>query len=163
MKKIIFITLISFLTTNIFAQNKLGHVNAQEILVQMPAFKTAENDLKKFQINLENRLNGLLSELEQLRKSYEADAASLTDLEKQDKELEMQSLYQRIEAFQADAQVQLQKEEQRLLAPIQEDLINAINEVANEGNYTYILTAEVFLFANESNDVGSLVKKKLGL
>ena len=47
MKKIIFITLISFLTTNIFAQNKLGHVNAQEILVQMPAFKTAENDLKK--------------------------------------------------------------------------------------------------------------------
>ena len=99
MKKIIFITLISFLTTNIFAQNKLGHVNAQEILVQMPAFKTAENDLKKFQINLENRLNGLLSELEQLRKSYEADAASLTDLEKQDKELEMQSLYQRIEAF----------------------------------------------------------------
>tara|TARA_B100000925_G_scaffold289388_1_gene272174 strand:+ start:7918 stop:8409 length:492 start_codon:yes stop_codon:yes gene_type:complete len=163
MKKIIFITLISFLTTNIFAQNKLGHVNAQEILVQMPAFKTAENDLKKFQINLENRLNGLLSELEQLRKSYEADAASLTDLEKQDKELEMQSLYQRIEAFQADAQVQLQKEEQRLLAPIQEDLINAINEVAKEGNYTYILTAEVFLFANESNDVGSLVKKKLGL
>ena len=163
MKKIIFITLISFLTTNIFAQNKLGHVNAQEILVQMPAFKTAENDLKKFQINLENRLNGLLSELEQLRKSYEADAVSLTDLEKQDKELEMQSLYQRIEAFQADAQVQLQKEEQRLLAPIQEDLINAINEVAKEGNYTYILTAEVFLFANESNDVGSLVKKKLGL
>ena len=163
MKKIIFITLISFLTTTIFAQNKLGHVNAQEILVQMPAFKTAENDLKKFQINLENRLNGLLSELEQLRKSYEADAASLTDLEKQDKELEMQSLYQRIEAFQADAQVQLQKEEQRLLAPIQEDLINAINEVAKEGNYTYILTAEVFLFANESNDVGSLVKKKLGL
>ncbi|MEC9303869.1 MAG: OmpH family outer membrane protein [Bacteroidota bacterium] len=163
MKKIIFITLISFLTTNIFAQNKLGHVNAQEILVQMPAFKTAENDLKKFQINLENRLNGLLSELEQLRKSYEADASSLTDLEKQDKELEMQSLYQRIEAFQADAQVQLQKEEQRLLAPIQEDLINAINEVAKEGNYTYILTAEVFLFANESNDVGSLVKKKLGL
>ena len=163
MKKIIFITLISFLTTNIFAQNKLGHVNAQEILVQMPAFKTAENDLKKFQINLENRLNGLLSELEQLRKSYEADAASLTDLEKQDKELEMQSLYQRIEAFQADAQVQLQKEEQRLLAPIQEDLINAINEVAKEGNYTYIFSVEVFLFANESNDVGSLVKKKLGL
>ena len=163
MKKIIFITLISFLTTNIFAQNKLGHVNAQEILVQMPAFKTAENDLKKFQINLENRLNGLLSELEQLRKSYEADAASLTDLEKQDKELEMQSLYQRAEAFQADAQVQLQKEEQRLLAPIQEDLINAINEVAKEGNYTYIFSVEVFLFANESNDVGSLVKKKLGL
>ncbi len=163
MKKIIFITLISFLTTNIFAQNKLGHVNAQEILVQMPAFKTAENDLKKFQINLENRLNGLLSELEQLRKSYEANAASLTDLEKQDKELEMQSLYQRIEAFQADAQVQLQKEEQRLLAPIQEVLINAINDVAKEGNYTYILTAEVFLFANESNDVGNLVKKKLGL
>ena len=163
MKKIIFITLMTFLTTNIFAQNKLGHVNAQEILVQMPAFKTAENDLKQFQINLENRLSGLLSELEQLRKSYEATASSLTDLEKQDKELEMQSLYQRIETFQADAQELLQKEEQKLITPIQTELLNAINEVAKEGNYTYILTSEVFLFANESNDVGDLVRKKLGL
>tara|TARA_B100001778_G_scaffold321871_1_gene313639 strand:+ start:480 stop:944 length:465 start_codon:yes stop_codon:yes gene_type:complete len=154
---------MTFLTTNIFAQNKLGHVNAQEILVQMPAFKTAENDLKQFQINLENRLSGLLSELEQLRKSYEATASSLTDLEKQDKELEMQSLYQRIETFQADAQELLQKEEQKLITPIQTELLNAINEVAKEGNYTYILTSEVFLFANESNDVGDLVRKKLGL
>ena len=163
MKKIIFITLMTFLTTNIFAQNKLGHVNAQEILFQMPAYKTAVNDLQQFQTNLENRLSGLLSELEQLRKSYEATASSLTDLEKQDKELEMQSLYQRIEAFQADAQVLLQKEEQKLITPIQTELLNAINEVAKEGNYTYILRDEVFLFANESNDVGDLVRKKLGL
>lgn len=163
MKKIIFITLMTFLTTNIFAQNKLGHVNAQEILFQMPAYKTAFNDLQQFQTNLENRLSGLLSELEQLRKSYEATASSLTDLEKQDKELEMQSLYQRIETFQADAQELLQKEEQKLITPIQTELLNAINEVAKEGNYTYILTSEVFLFANESNDVGDLVRKKLGL
>ena len=163
MKKIIFITLMTFLTANIFAQNKLGHVNAQEILFQMPAYKTAVNDLQQFQTNLENRLSGLLSELEQLRKSYEATASSLTDLEKQDKELEMQSLYQRIETFQSDAQELLQKEEQKLITPIQTELLNAINEVAKEGNYTYILTSEVFLFANESNDVGDLVRKKLGL
>tara|TARA_B100000927_G_scaffold289946_1_gene287602 strand:- start:434 stop:925 length:492 start_codon:yes stop_codon:yes gene_type:complete len=163
MKKIIFITLMTFLTANIFAQNKLGHVNAQEILVQMPAFKAAENDLKQFQINLENTLSGLLSELEQQRKSYEASLSSLTDLEKQDKELEMQSLYQRIEAYQEKAQGMLQKEEQKLITPIQTELLNAINEVAKEGNYTYILTSEVFLFANESNDVGDLVRKKLGL
>ena len=135
----------------------------KEILFQMPAYKTAVNDLQQFQTNLENRLSGLLSELEQLRKSYEATASSLTDLEKQDKELEMQSLYQRIETFQADAQELLQKEEQKLITPIQTDLLNAINEVAKEGNYTYILTSEVFLFANESNDVGDLVRKKLGI
>tara|TARA_B100002052_G_scaffold43020_1_gene35602 strand:+ start:224701 stop:225165 length:465 start_codon:yes stop_codon:yes gene_type:complete len=154
---------MTFLTANIFAQNKLGHVNAQEILFQMPAYKTAVNDLQQFQTNLENRLSGLLSELDQLRKSYEATASSLTDLEKQDKELEMQSLYQRIETFQADAQELLQKEEQKLINPIQTELLNAINEVAKEGNYTYILRDEVFLFANESNDVGDLVRKKLGL
>ena len=163
MKKIIFITLMTFLTTNIFAQNKLGHVNAQEILVQMPAYKTAINDLQQFQINLENTLSGLLSELEQQRKSYEASLSSLTDLEKQDKELEMQSLYQRIEAYQEKAQGMLQKEQQKLITPIETELLNAINEVAKEGNYTYILNSEVFLFANESNDVGDLVRKKLGL
>ena len=75
----------------------------------------------------------------------------------------MQGLYQTIEAFQADAQRLFQEKEQSLITPVQTKLLNAINEVAKEGNYTYILTAESLLFADESKDVGTLVKTKLGL
>lgn len=163
MKKIIFLTLITFLSVNLFAQNKLGHINAEEILIQMPEFKSAQLELQQYGKDLENRLSSLLAELEQLRTSYESNAANLSDLERQDKELEMQGLYQRIEAFQADAQRLFQEKEQSLITPVQTKLLNAINEVAKEGNYTYILTAESLLFADESKDVGTLVRKKLGL
>lgn len=163
MKKIIFLTLITFLSVNLFAQNKLGHINAEEILIQMPEFKSAQLELQQYGKDLESRLSSLLAELEQLRTSYESNAPNLSDLERQDKELEMQGLYQRIEAFQADAQRLFQEKEQSLITPVQTKLLNAINEVAKEGNYTYILTAESLLFADESKDVGTLVRKKLGL
>ena len=42
-------------------------------------------------------------------------------------------------------------------------LKDAINEVAAEGNYTYIFTSEILHYASESNDIGSLVRKKLKL
>ena len=47
--------------------------------------------------------------------------------------------------------------------PNNKKLQNAIKEVASEGNYTYIFTSEILHYAAESNDIGPLVKKELGL
>ena len=55
--------------------------------------------------------------------------------------------------------------EQELLEPILSKARKAIEEVAKEGKYTYIFdkTGGTILYANESEDVLPLVKKKLGL
>jgi len=59
----------------------------------------------------------------------------------------------------------LQKKEQSLLQPIIDKAKNAINEVAKEGSFTYILDSSVgvVLYSVESDDILPLVKKKLGL
>ena len=46
MKKITFLVLLSVLTLSAIAQNKFGHVNAQEILLLMPEYKTMASTLQ---------------------------------------------------------------------------------------------------------------------
>ena len=163
MKKITFLALFSFLTLSSIAQNKFGHINAQEILILMPEYKTAETEVQNFAKSLEAQLGSMTAEIQQMQQEYQANEATYTDLVKQDKEAEMQGLYQRIQTFEQNAQESLQTKQNELLIPINDKLKNAINEVASEGKYTYIFTIEIFLYAEESNDIGTLVKKKLGL
>ena len=163
MKKIIFLTLLTFLTINSIAQNKLGHINAQQIMSQMPEFKAAQTTLQEFGSSLEGQLTSMTAEYQESVKQYQANESTYTDLVKQDKIAEITGLEQRIQAFQQNAQQSLQDKEIELLKPINTKLLDIINKVAEEGGYTYIFTSEIFLYAKESQDIGDLVKQKLGL
>ena len=83
----------------------------------------------------------------------------------QDKIAEIQGLEQRIQAFQQNAQNALQQKEQELLEPILSKARAAIEDVAKEGKFTYIFDSSMgsILYADESENVMTLVKKKLGL
>ena len=163
MKKITFLALLSIFTFSSIAQNKFGHINAQEILLLMPEYKTAETELAIFARDLESQLGAMQSEYQASIQEYQTNEATYTDLVKQDKEAEILSLQQRIQAFQQNAQQSLQTKEQELLEPINKKLQTAIKDVATKGNYTYIFADGVLHYKDDKNDVSSLVKKKLGL
>ena len=163
MKKITFLALLSFLTLSSIAQNKLGHINAQEILMLMPEFKDAEIELQNYQKLLQTQLESSYSEYQQKEQEFKSNESSYDELVKNDKLAAIQELVTRIQNFERDAQNSIQQKEQDLLTPINKKLKDAIKEVASEGNYTYIFTSEILHHSAESNDIGSLVKKKLGL
>ena len=96
---------------------------------------------------------------------YQNTAESLDELTRQDKEVEIKNLQQRIQNFQQSAQQTLQDEEIKLLEPVMAKARKAIEDVATEGNYTYIFDQSngTILYAKESENVLDLVKKKLNL
>ena len=165
MKKIIFLTLFSLLTLTSIAQNKFGHIDSQELLILMPERKTAETEVQNFAKSLEAQLGSMTAEYQESVQEYQANEATYTDLVKQDKVAEITGLEQRIQTFQQNAQQSLQEKEKELLEPILSKARKAIEDVANEGDYTYIFdrSSGNILFAKESENVISLVKKKLGL
>ena len=163
MKKITFLALLSVLTLSSIAQNKFGHINAQEILSLMPEYKVAGEKLENRKNTLQTQDGGMEAELQATFADYQNNGESLDDLTKQDKESEIKNLQQRMQNFQQNAQQSIQAKQNELLIPINDKLKNAIKEVASEGKYTYIFTIEIFLYAEESKDIGSLVKAKLGL
>ena len=165
MKKITFLFLISLITLSAFSQNKFGYIDSQELLMLMPERKTAESEVQSFAKSLESQLAAMTAEYQESVQDYQSNEASYTDLIKQDKIAEITELEQRIQAFQQNAQQSLQKKEQELLEPILSKARSAIEEVAIEGNFTYIFDKSVgsILYAKESENVLSLVKKKLKL
>jgi len=131
----------------------------------MPERKTAETEVQEFAKSLEAQLGSMTAEYQQSIQEYQANESTYTDLVKQDKVAEITGLEQRIQTFQQNAQQSLQAKEQELLEPILAKARKAIEDVATEGDYTYIFDKSIgsILYAKESKNVLSLVKKKLGL
>lgn len=164
MKKTLLLLFILFTYSNNFAQ-KFGYIDSQELLLLMPERKTAENEVQEFAKSLESQLTAMTSEYQQSVENYQAKESTYTDLVKQDKIAEITGLEQRIQAFQQNAQQALQNKEKELLEPILSKAKKAIEEVAVEGNYTYIFDKSMgtILYAKESENIISKVKSKLGL
>ena len=118
MKKILSLTLLSILTISLIAQNKIGYIDSQELLLLMPERNKAETTVQEFAKSLESQLASMTAEYQQSIEDYQANEATYTDLVKQDKIAEITNLEQRIQSFQQNAQESLQAKEQELLEPI---------------------------------------------
>jgi|TARA_B110000263_G_scaffold57441_1_gene49043 outer membrane protein len=165
MRKILILSITCLITISSYAQNKFGYIDSQELLLLMPERKTAEEEVQIFAKSLESQLQAMTAEYQQNVQEYQSNESTYTDLVKQDKVTEITGLEQRIQSFQQNAQQALQSKEQELLEPILQKARTAIENVANEGNYTYIFDKSVgsILFAKESENILKQVKKKLNL
>ena len=165
MKKILLLSLTFLISISSFSQNKFGYIDSQELLLLMPERKTAEEEVQTFAKSLESQLQAMTAEYQQSVQEYQANEATFTDLVKQDKVTEITGLEQRIQSFQQNAQQALQSKEQELLEPILQKARQAIEDVASEGDYTYIFDKSVgsILYVKESENILDKVKIKLKL
>lgn len=166
MKKVLTLLFISagifgFSTTT--NAQKIGYISADEIIQLMPEAATVQSQLDQYQQSLyqnaQEKQNALNDAIQKFVKDSAAMSASLKevkrgDLQKQQQELAGES--QRI-------QDQFGQKRQELSAPIQKKLQDAIEAVAKENGYTYIMPKEALIVMPPTNDIGPLVIKKLGL
>ena len=168
MKKLILTTIISCLSLFAFSQSitlKLGHINSQELISLLPETKQADIDLQDYAKSLETQISSMEEEYKRGIEEYQNNESSYDEITKQDKIAAIQAIEQRIANFQQNAQISLQQKQQELLDPIIEKVRQAIDQVAIDGNYTYILdtSAGSLLYYKESEDILSKVKKELGI
>ena len=79
---------------------------------------------------------------------------------------ELQRLEAEIQKGVAEAENRLMKRRMDLLKPVQDKMQGAIDAVAKEGGYTYILNQAVIpsiLYGKESDNVTAAIAKKLGI
>ena len=164
-KKILLAVLVAAPTCLSAQTLKFGAVSPSEIFNVMPDVATANATLKDKQDKYEAQAKPLQEELQKKQAEIEELAknkASETVLEAKQKEFE--DLYTRYQNFMQTAQKDLQQQQETLLAPIQQKLVNAIQAVGAEGGYAGILDAATLLYkGNNIEDVSAKVKAKLGI
>ena len=165
MKKVL-LTLMACVGLLLSAQaQKFGYLNSNELLSMMPESIEMQEELQSYAKGLESQLTAMQAEYEKKVVEYQQNETTYTDLIKEDKIREIESIQQRVVEFQKNAQKSLGEKEAELFTPIREKAMMAIDKVAKEGKYTFIFDsgAGSFLYAAESENVLSLVKSKLGL
>lgn len=172
MKKYFIVLLVSavFLTLSVEAQDKLklGHINSQELLAAMPESDSAQRKLEQIAKDHELVLEEMSVEFNRKFEEYRnaMDAGTLSDLARASKEAELEDLQNRISTFEQTAQQDIQQKRMELFTPVQEKALNAVNSVAEENKFTYILdtgVGAVVYTSPDSQDILPLVKAKLGI
>ena len=145
---------------------KLGHINSQQLMAVMPETKQKQAEFETYAKTMNQSLESLQVEFNVKYKAYLDSSQQMPEPVRQSKELELEGLQKRIQAFQEKAQQDLGKKRQELFGPVMEKAQNAIKEVGKEEGFYYIFDVTVgsIIFASDnSQDVMPLVKKKLGI
>lgn len=162
MKKFI-IALMLIAPMTMFAQQKFGHLNAQEVLTSMPEWSIANGELEAKSKEFQNELQEMQNELQRKAEEYDKAKSTMPATKQQETETELQNLYTKIQQANQDYQMQLQKLQQDKQQPLYNKLMNAIAAVGKAGNYVYIQDVQGALYINDSisEDVTAKVKAEL--
>lgn len=164
---------VLFLSTGLVrAQQKIGHVNSNDIIQSMPEFKTANTEFENLQKSKEGELQQMGAEYQKKitaaqdlqRNRSEANRDSI-DAKLQSLTMELQEIEKRIQDVQQVAQEELQKKQEELFAPIFQKANTAVQTVAKEKGYAYVFdiaNSAIPYFAG-GDDLTADVKTKLGI
>jgi outer membrane protein len=168
MKKFVIIAFVAvsgLFSVNAMAQSKIAHINTQALLDAMPETKAAQTTLQTYAASLETDGKGLVDEYTKKMKEFDEKAASMTDNMKEIKGKEIQDIQKRIEEYRTAADQKIDAKRQEVLKPIYDKARKAIEDVAKEKGYGYVLDSSVgvLLVSPTGDDLLPTVKTKLGL
>ena len=169
MKKMFIACLMVFVSSTIgaFAQ-KYALIDMDYILKQIPQYEMANEQLDQISSRWQKEVETLAKEAETMYKQYQADMVFLTAEQKNQreeailaKEKEVQDL--RNKYFGPEGE--LDQKRNALVGHIQDDIYNAVKEVAEKNNYAMVIdraSAESVIFASPKIDISKEVLSKLG-
>ncbi len=143
---------------------KIGHINSAEVLLLMPDVKEADRKLQQFAQQLDNEIKARIAEYQEKYARLMNDTAAPQSVQ-ETRMNELASLENTIAQLQQDGQNQIMQEKDKLYQPIYEKINRAIEAVARQEGYTYIIDASsgALVYGVDTYDITPAVKRKLGL
>jgi len=147
------------------AQAKIGAISLAELIPNMPEYKKADTAMNEFNNALQQQYQDMVSEYqEQTAMLGSKDTAKYTSAQLELKRKAASDLLVKLQGWQQTAQQMQQQKNEELMAPIKKKALDAINAVAKENGYSWVISKDEKLLVSPSGeDILPLVKKKLGL
>jgi outer membrane protein len=168
-KKILMIVLPALLLGMCMQAQHYAIVDTKYILDKMPEYKDAQKQLDQTSVQWQKEIDDKQSALDKMYKDYESEQVMLSDdLKKKredelfNREKEVRDLQRRRFGFEGD----LFRKRQELIKPIQDKVYNAIQKIAVNRMYDFILDKSegiTVIFADPKLDKSEDVLKELGI
>ena len=146
------------------AQSKIGTISLAELIPTMPEYKKADTAMNEFNNALQQQYQDMVNEYQQQSALLSSkDTSKYTSAQLEIKRKDLNDLLVKLQGWQQTGSQMRDQKNQELLAPIQKKAMDAIQAVAKENGYTYIISKDQLLVSPPADDILPLVKKKLGL
>lgn len=143
---------------------KLGYVKEDRIQQEYKAWQRAQEDWDLESKAWEDEALSKQQELQEIEEEYEKQKLILSDDKKREREAAINAKKEALDAYTRQVfgpNGTAERKNQDLLRPILENIQNAIEAVAIEGNYDLILTLQSVAYIKEAYDVTDEVLTRL--
>ncbi len=168
MKKLILSLVAIVLTTTFAFAQKIGYVDSDYILSNIPEYKAAQAEIDKISVDWQKEIEAKYAEIDKLYKIYQAESVLLTDDMKKKRENEIINKEKEVKDLQKQrfgVDGELFTKRMELVKPIQDKVYNAVKQVAERGGLAFIFdkAGQVsLLYSNSKYDKSEDVLNFLG-
>jgi len=169
MKKSLLFAFSFLLFASVVQAQKYAVIDTRYILDKIPEYKTAQKQLDDIAAGWQKDIDGQQASLDNMYKAFEAEQVMLSDdLKKKredqlfNKEKALRELQRKRFGFEGD----LFKKRQELIKPIQDKVYNAVQKMAVQRGYDFVLDKSegiTIIFADPKLDKSEDVLKELGV
>jgi len=169
MKKILVIAGCMFMIAFSASAQRYAVIDSKYILDKLPEYKEAQKTLDQFSEQWQKEVDQKQAIMDKMYKDYDAEQVMLSDVLKKkredelyNKEKELRDLQKKRFGFEGD----LFKKRQELIKPIQDRVYNAVQKLAAEKQYDFILDKSegiTVIFADPKLDKSADILRNLGV
>lgn len=162
-----FISIFLLIPVLTLAQLKIGYVDSDTIMENLPDAQDARQKLDVLIQEWQSELNALENEWKSKYDDYEKRKLIMTDQTRVELEQELIKLEQQIAEYREKkfgTNGELFQKQDELMKPVQNKIFTAIEEVALEDDFDYIFDRSgdiILLFAKEEHDLTARILDKL--
>jgi len=148
---------------------KFAYVDSKYILSHMSEYMAAQKQINESSAEWQAQVEQKYTAIEQLEKSFQAEKILLTEEMKKKREADINERIEEAKQFQKSkfgVEGELFKKREELVAPIQEQIFQAIEDIASQAQYMVVFDKanhSNMLYTNPKHDISDKVLKKMGL
>ncbi len=168
MKKLLFVFSLLFISLGFINAQKVGVVDMEYVLKNIPAYETASDQLNQVSKKWQKEVETLSKQAETLYKNYQTEQVFLSAEMKTKREneiVEKEKEAQDLKRKYFGSEGELFKKRESLMQPIQDEVYSAIKTLSDEKGYVMVLdktSGQNIIYVSTRIDISDEVLAKLG-
>lgn len=155
---------VFFISLSAFSQGKVGAVDIDYILSNMPEMTSVQSQLEAYGAQMDLDLNKKINSYRALAEAYQAEEKELTIAQKKEKQSVLIGMENDIQKFQQNGTKLMDIKQQEFLQPLYSKIAAALEKVAKAEGFTQVMqvTADV-VYLDPNYDLTTPILTELGI
>jgi outer membrane protein len=164
LKEFLFSILLLFAVSFSQAQVKIGYLNFQSLLVQMPEATVVRSQIDAYQKQFADQLTVMNNDLQAKNSAFYAEITKVNDAVRTSRLSELQDLQKQLQDYKASAHSKVEAKSNELVGPLADKARLLIRTVAKEKGYSYVFdtsSGPVLAVSPAGDDLMEAMKTRL--